>query len=160
MGKYCECFQAGVRCTDICRCDGCRNLDDYGPPGLGNKAGQQQLTPAAMPKLISAATPRILSGGVMRGAAVPTGSGGMTASGRKLVPGLTPLRSGRGETSYVSPCFRMGSLLDRESDLTPQEPVASTRLCGESPPASAAAKVAAAAAAAALPPLSTAFFRI
>jgi protein lin-54 len=23
--KYCECFQAGVLCSDACKCDGCKN---------------------------------------------------------------------------------------------------------------------------------------
>ena len=25
LKKYCECFQAGVKCTDLCRCDDCKN---------------------------------------------------------------------------------------------------------------------------------------
>eukprot|EP01017_Pseudomicrothorax_dubius_P047492 TRINITY_DN8544_c0_g4_i1.p1 TRINITY_DN8544_c0_g4~~TRINITY_DN8544_c0_g4_i1.p1 ORF type:complete len:458 (-),score=101.17 TRINITY_DN8544_c0_g4_i1:188-1561(-) len=27
LKKYCECFQAGVKCTDLCKCEGCRNTD-------------------------------------------------------------------------------------------------------------------------------------
>lgn len=28
--KYCECFQAGRRCTKWCRCDLCRNMGEHG----------------------------------------------------------------------------------------------------------------------------------
>ena len=27
LKKYCECFQAGIKCTDLCRCEGCHNRD-------------------------------------------------------------------------------------------------------------------------------------
>jgi len=27
LKKYCECFQAGVKCTDLCKCEDCRNSD-------------------------------------------------------------------------------------------------------------------------------------
>lgn len=39
LKKYCECYQAGVPCNDICNCVGCKNRDDhdalseFGPPG-------------------------------------------------------------------------------------------------------------------------------
>ena len=23
--KYCECYHAGVKCTDLCKCEGCKN---------------------------------------------------------------------------------------------------------------------------------------
>lgn len=25
--KYCECYQAGVKCTDMCKCEGCKNME-------------------------------------------------------------------------------------------------------------------------------------
>lgn len=25
LKKYCECFQNGVKCTDLCKCEGCKN---------------------------------------------------------------------------------------------------------------------------------------
>src|SRR5690606_29430918 len=27
LKRYCDCFQNGVRCTDACRCIGCKNYD-------------------------------------------------------------------------------------------------------------------------------------
>ena len=33
LKKYCECFQAGVKCQDYCKCDGCKNKDEGAPPG-------------------------------------------------------------------------------------------------------------------------------
>jgi Tesmin/TSO1-like CXC domain, cysteine-rich domain len=27
MKRYCECFQSGIKCTDICKCSGCNNKD-------------------------------------------------------------------------------------------------------------------------------------
>ncbi len=33
LKKYCECFQAGVLCTDACRCDGCKNCGSGGSGG-------------------------------------------------------------------------------------------------------------------------------
>lgn len=34
--RYCDCFNAGVRCSDICRCKTCKNVDgsDGAPPGV------------------------------------------------------------------------------------------------------------------------------
>ena len=29
MKKYCECFQAGVHCTDLCKCDNCKNCEAH-----------------------------------------------------------------------------------------------------------------------------------
>jgi len=26
--KYCECFQAGVKCTELCKCENCKNMDE------------------------------------------------------------------------------------------------------------------------------------
>merc|ERR1712078_518162 len=34
LKKYCECFQAGVRCSDQCKCIGCKNVGP-GLPGQG-----------------------------------------------------------------------------------------------------------------------------
>jgi hypothetical protein len=28
LKKYCECFQSGVKCTDKCKCSGCKNKED------------------------------------------------------------------------------------------------------------------------------------
>lgn len=25
--KYCECYQAGIKCTDLCKCEECRNCE-------------------------------------------------------------------------------------------------------------------------------------
>lgn len=25
LKKYCECYQAGIKCTDLCKCDSCKN---------------------------------------------------------------------------------------------------------------------------------------
>jgi hypothetical protein len=25
--KYCECYQAGVKCTELCKCEHCKNMD-------------------------------------------------------------------------------------------------------------------------------------
>lgn len=33
--KYCECYQAGIKCTELCKCEGCKNID---PSSLGKKA--------------------------------------------------------------------------------------------------------------------------
>ena len=27
LKKYCECFQSGVKCTDLCKCEGCKNCE-------------------------------------------------------------------------------------------------------------------------------------
>ena len=32
LKKYCECFQAGVRCQDYCKCEGCKNTSDAANP--------------------------------------------------------------------------------------------------------------------------------
>ncbi|CDW90377.1 UNKNOWN [Stylonychia lemnae] len=36
LKKYCECYQSGVPCTNICACEGCKNCDE-------NMIGQRQL---------------------------------------------------------------------------------------------------------------------
>ena len=33
LKKYCECFQAGVKCQDYCKCEGCKNKEDDAAPG-------------------------------------------------------------------------------------------------------------------------------
>jgi len=33
MKKYCECYAAGIRCTENCRCVDCKNTGRGGPPG-------------------------------------------------------------------------------------------------------------------------------
>lgn len=27
LKKYCECFQMGVKCSELCKCDDCKNCD-------------------------------------------------------------------------------------------------------------------------------------
>lgn len=39
LKKYCECYQARVRCTDICKCSGCRNCE----PKLKKKSRREEL---------------------------------------------------------------------------------------------------------------------
>jgi hypothetical protein len=29
LKKYCECFQAGIKCGDNCKCEGCKNHDHH-----------------------------------------------------------------------------------------------------------------------------------
>lgn len=33
LKKYCECFQAGIYCTDVCKCHDCKNFDVRGCKG-------------------------------------------------------------------------------------------------------------------------------
>ena len=40
LKKYCECFQAGVKCTDVCRCENCKNT--------GPDPDEKQSTPDSM----------------------------------------------------------------------------------------------------------------
>ncbi len=28
LKKYCECYQSGVPCTNLCACEGCKNCDE------------------------------------------------------------------------------------------------------------------------------------
>ncbi|KFM28813.1 Lin-54-like protein [Auxenochlorella protothecoides] len=47
--KYCECFQAGVKCNpDICQCDGCENCEGGAPP-RPQPEGQASGQPAGIP---------------------------------------------------------------------------------------------------------------
>lgn len=46
LKRYCECFQAGVMCTDACRCDGCKNCSAGG-------GGHQQQGPFALPATLA-----------------------------------------------------------------------------------------------------------
>ena len=39
--NYCECFQAGVPCSDLCTCDGCQNGDDKTPHNHHHQPPQQ-----------------------------------------------------------------------------------------------------------------------
>ena len=41
LKKYCECFQAGIYCTDICKCMDCKNFDVRGRRG-GLKGGSRK----------------------------------------------------------------------------------------------------------------------
>lgn len=41
MKKYCECFQAGIKCSDLCKCDGCKNCDFVpGSKDNGNRSNR------------------------------------------------------------------------------------------------------------------------
>lgn len=32
LKKYCECYQSGVVCTELCACEGCKNCDEHMHP--------------------------------------------------------------------------------------------------------------------------------
>lgn len=36
LKKYCECYQSGVACTDLCACEGCKNCEDRLNAKLGH----------------------------------------------------------------------------------------------------------------------------
>eukprot|EP00826_Nyctotherus_ovalis_P019140 TRINITY_DN1584_c0_g4_i1.p2 TRINITY_DN1584_c0_g4~~TRINITY_DN1584_c0_g4_i1.p2 ORF type:complete len:147 (+),score=38.86 TRINITY_DN1584_c0_g4_i1:899-1339(+) len=36
--KYCECFQSGARCTSLCKCDECKNVQSAPPPRVPLRA--------------------------------------------------------------------------------------------------------------------------
>ncbi|CAG5111412.1 Oidioi.mRNA.OKI2018_I69.chr2.g5724.t1.cds [Oikopleura dioica] len=63
LKKYCECYQAGVPCNDICNCVGCKNRDDHdifndlGPPGAKRqKLGVSRILQTTLsPAVVSAA---------------------------------------------------------------------------------------------------------
>ena len=38
LKNYCECFQAGVKCSNLCTCDNCENCEDK-PTNHNNKWG-------------------------------------------------------------------------------------------------------------------------
>ena len=46
LKKYCECFQAGVKCTDVCGCENCKNFEGAPPPpsnlGKGSSSGERR----------------------------------------------------------------------------------------------------------------------
>jgi hypothetical protein len=44
LKKYCECFQAGVKCQDYCKCEGCKNKED----GNGNGSAKKPAAPPAI----------------------------------------------------------------------------------------------------------------
>lgn len=35
LKKYCECYQAGAKCTELCKCEGCKNMD---PSSMNKRA--------------------------------------------------------------------------------------------------------------------------
>jgi hypothetical protein len=55
LKKYCECFQAGVQCTDTCRCEGCKNCAE-GASGGGSGRGAAAAAHAAGPFTLPAAS--------------------------------------------------------------------------------------------------------
>ena len=66
LKKYCECFQAGVKCQDYCKCDGCKNKDEGVTPGP--KSGSAKKSAGA--SAIAAATSASKSGSRSRKTAV------------------------------------------------------------------------------------------
>ncbi|KAL4460025.1 hypothetical protein ABPG74_003551 [Tetrahymena malaccensis] len=48
LKKYCECYNAGLKCTDNCKCEGCKNTQDGLKMGLsgGGNSGVNMLTKA------------------------------------------------------------------------------------------------------------------
>ncbi|KAF8068193.1 lin-54-like protein [Scenedesmus sp. PABB004] len=51
LKKYCECFQMGVRCGDICKCSDCQNTEDgSGGPGLP-KSGRGSRAAGTAPRI-------------------------------------------------------------------------------------------------------------
>ena len=56
LKKYCECFQAGVKCQDYCKCEGCKNKDDgsapAGPRGDATKAVKTQKTKSRVKNIV------------------------------------------------------------------------------------------------------------
>ena len=40
LKKYCECFQAGVRCSSLCTCDNCHNCEELPSQKLGPPSAQ------------------------------------------------------------------------------------------------------------------------
>lgn len=46
--KYCECYQSGVVCTELCICDGCKNCDEALPNAqLSSSLGESHSKPIA-----------------------------------------------------------------------------------------------------------------
>ena len=43
LKKYCECFQNKVKCTDLCKCTGCKNCDPSPPHPHAHLKFKQQL---------------------------------------------------------------------------------------------------------------------
>jgi hypothetical protein len=41
LKKYCECFQSGARCTDLCKCSGCKNHSE--PKSKRRKVGREEV---------------------------------------------------------------------------------------------------------------------
>ena len=40
LKKYCECFQAGIKCSELCKCEDCHNKGTGPGPNNGNAKGQ------------------------------------------------------------------------------------------------------------------------
>ncbi|KAG2427089.1 hypothetical protein HXX76_012600 [Chlamydomonas incerta] len=57
LKKYCECFQAGIHCSDNCKCVECRNFEDGGMGGStgGKRVRYSSAPPAPTPPPASAA---------------------------------------------------------------------------------------------------------
>ena len=92
LKKYCECFQAGVFCTDACGCENCKNFE--GAPGLGG------------------------AGGAAAAAAAKTA--GRKSGGSKAGKAGSTSRSRSG--ARTSPAGRQGGKKDKEGPLSPITP--------------------------------------
>jgi len=54
--KYCECFERGVACTDLCKCTRCKNTLDRAPLALDHQQPDatnegEHLQPSHLPQL-------------------------------------------------------------------------------------------------------------
>jgi hypothetical protein len=50
LKKYCECFDANISCSEICRCTNCHNRNNKGGPAGGALAGEAR--PVGLPGVV------------------------------------------------------------------------------------------------------------